>query len=79
MYLCIFVCINVYVYMYVCVCIQWIVQALDQGEMEGVLYGASDGSISNRRHDGCYKRWIIVVIIISRLWSRNYREVPPYI
>ena len=45
MYLCIFVCMNMYVYI-------WIVQALDQGAVEGAIDVPSDGSGSKERKYG---------------------------
>ena len=36
------------------------VRAVDQGAVEGVTHGASDGSENNRRSDGWCEQWIIV-------------------
>ena len=37
---------------------RWIVLAVEQGAIEGAMDDASNGSGSNRRSDGCCKRWI---------------------
>jgi len=37
---------------------RWAVQGMDQGVIEEVMGGASDGSGSNRSSDGLCKLWI---------------------
>ena len=37
----------------------WMIQAMDQGAIEGAMDSASDESVNKSRSNGCYKRWIV--------------------
>jgi hypothetical protein len=46
---------------------------MDQGAVVGAMVGASDGSRSNRRSDGCcHLQYIVLEYITTPLTSYNY-------